>query len=68
MLYVINIPAGCWNGTNIHQESLKPGEKEVLIPPYSVYKVLKVEENATYGVNKDKFRKIVHLNLARDNR
>ena len=66
MLYVINVPAGCWNGTNIEQESCLPHEKELLIPPYSVYTVLKVERDSTHGSHK--FRKIVYLDLARDNR
>ena len=66
MLYVINVPEGCCNGTNVEQESSWPGVKEFLIRPYSVYKVLKVEENSAHGGLK--FRKIVYLDLARDNR
>ena len=46
MLYVIDIPEGCWNGTYIKPESEIPSEEEVFIPPYSVYTVKDVQFNS----------------------
>lgn len=44
--FIIHIPSFCMNAGNISHLSFFPGEEEIIIPPWSVYKLIKMEENA----------------------
>lgn len=56
--YIINIPEGCLNACDISEIStftteLKMNEQEVLIPPYSVFKIENIIENQKPNLNEE---------------
>lgn len=77
-LYIIKVPAGCYNCLSIKDLSVYSSEDEYLIPPYSVFKLkerlldakvpIKYLPESASVIKERKYVEIVILELAQDNK